>query len=82
METIITSGDDWCDEESFFDARRHDPTLEIVDKKWSEGSSPIMLVKWGHIKKTPWEECGWYQYPSSARCWECQHSKQCPNYTT
>lgn len=44
METVITSGDDWRPEEAFFDARRHDLSLEIVDKKWSEGSSPIMLV--------------------------------------
>jgi hypothetical protein len=37
MKATITSGERWHDEEKFFDARRRDPALRIVESRWSEG---------------------------------------------
>lgn len=71
----------WVDEEDFFEARRRDPKLEIIEKKWSEGSSPIILIRYGYIAREEWEKCFWIKHPSEARCWECPHSGVCPSYT-
>ena len=80
MTPKITSGETWREEEAFFDAKRHDANLSIIEKKWSEGSSPIVLVKWGYVKLEEWEKCFWYRYSTARRCHECKWSKQCPNY--
>jgi len=78
MKTNVIS--DWVDEETFFDHRRRNPSLTIVDKKWSKGSSPIMLVKYGTIIKEEHEKCFWVQHPSKMRCWHCKLT-DCPNYS-
>jgi len=78
--TITSVG--WKSEEDFFAAKRRDPKLEIIEKKWSEGSSPILLVKWGYIEKEEWEECFWFHHPSSTRCFECPHAKVCPQFVS
>jgi hypothetical protein len=80
MKTKITSGEDWKSEEDFFDASRRDQKIEIIEKRWSAGSNPIMLVKWGYVEREAWEKCGWLSYPSKARCFECPNSGLCPNY--
>lgn len=69
---------DWIDEETFFERRRRDPKLEQVETKWSSGSSPTLLIKAGYIEREEWEKCYWLQHPSEARCWECEHAKECP----
>ena len=44
---------DWKPEDSFFDMRRRDPRWQIVDKKWSGGSSPILLVRSKRMEVDP-----------------------------
>jgi len=79
MVKTITTG--WLEESEFFSRQRRDKDLEIIEKKWSEGSSPIMLVRAGYSEREEYEKCFWYAYPSSARCFECDHAKVCDKYT-
>ena len=48
---------DWVDEETFFAADRYaqkyGERAYIIEKKWSEGSSPIILIKYEFRKPTP-----------------------------
>jgi hypothetical protein len=68
----------WIDEETFFARSRKDPKLIKLKKKWSEGSSPIMLIQAGYEKDEPeYKKCYWYLYPSSNRCHDCQHINEC-----
>jgi len=74
---------EWIDEETFFDRRRRDPKLEILEKKWSGGSSPTILIRAGYPEKQPaYKDCYWYDYPSSNRCFECEHAKVCDKYVS
>lgn len=77
--TIVT---DWITEEQFFERCRRDPQLRKVDRKWSQGSSPIMLVKGGYEHKEEWEKCFWYEHPSVARCINCELGKQCDHWVS
>ena len=67
----------WVSEEEFFDARRYDKELVILDKRWFEGS---MLVQYGYCTKEDWEKCFWLSAPSAMRCFDCKHSAICPKY--
>ena len=74
---------DWIDEETFFERARRDPKLRILEKKWSKGSSPTMLIKAGYPEPQPaYKECYWYQYPSSVRCHNCEHENVCDKYVS
>jgi hypothetical protein len=48
---------DWVEEETYFDAqryaKRHGNIARITAKKWSDGSSPIMLLKYEIISPPP-----------------------------
>lgn len=79
MRTELVS-ETWMDEEEFFSRARRDPLLRKINKKWSSGSSPIMLIQAGYEYKEEWEKCYWYEYPSSVRCHECEWAKNCPKY--
>jgi hypothetical protein len=74
----------WITEEKFNDLCRSTPSLIKLETKWSEGSSPILLVRAGHESDLPpkpeHEKCYWYQYPSKARCSGCKHAEVCPQY--
>lgn len=74
---IIT---DWITEDTFFDRCKSDPKLRKIDTKWSNGSSPIFLIKAGYIEKEEWEKCFWYQYPSQTRCFKCEFSTKCDKF--
>lgn len=80
MQSRVISGDGWRTEEDFFEHRRYDPKIEKIEQRWSEGSSSVLLVKWGYIEREDWEKCFWLKHPSSARCHGCQYSGACPSY--
>ncbi len=70
----------WITEEEFNELRRLHPKLIKVDHKWSEGSSPILLVIAGYDTRPEHEKCFWYNHPSPARCHECEHINVCKQY--
>lgn len=51
------SVNDWVDEETYFDAQRYAQRYgcraKIIEKKWSEGSSPTMLIKYDIVTPEP-----------------------------
>jgi len=50
----LTWVSDWVEEEMYFDAnrgaKRFNQLAIKVDCKWSDGSSPIMLIRYGFVK--------------------------------